>query len=169
MKPARVLGVLYVGALAAGGVWMLTDPKGFWRTTGKARKKVEKSTGARLPRPELVIMGPEDQDAFDALDEAMCAAALEVATEQPTLLDDDQAAFVEATTQRTLTKLFPDYPWPATSGDHPSAAELQGLVKYEVRRSIIDETLCLTEGELDTEDLDTEVEDDNFISPPQGG
>ena len=171
MKPARVLGVLYVGVLAGGTIWMLTDPKGFWRTTGKARKKVEKSTGARLPRPEIQVVGPEDQDAFDAFDESLCEAALEVNLETPDLLANDEQAFVDEVAKRTLAKLYPDFPWPATSGDHPSAAELQGLVKYEVRRSILDETLCLTEGDLDNEDdLDDEaVDDDNFIPPPQGG
>jgi hypothetical protein len=169
MKARYVLPALYLGALAGVGIWAATDPKGFMRKSRKARRKIEKTTGARLPRPDIMLVGPEDSDAFDDLDARVCEFSFAVHSEQPQLLDSDPEAFVDAVAGRTLADLFPDFPWPAVSGDHPSAAEIQGLVRYEVRRSLLDETLCLTEPDLEELASTEEAEEDTFIPPPAEG
>jgi hypothetical protein len=170
MKLRYALPLAYVSALVGIGVWSALDPKGMLSTTRKGRKKIEKATGKRLPRPDVILIGPSDEETFGGLDEMVCESAIEINLESPGLLVDDQEAFVDQVAVRALGKLFPDYPWPATSGDHPSAAEIQGLVKYEVRRSILDETLCLDEGDLSpiVEDDDQDNDNENFIPPPMG-
>lgn len=169
MKAIYVIPAIYVSALVGIGIWAAVDAKGLMANTRGARKKIEGATGKRLPRPDVVILGPTDEETFDGFDEMLCEAALEVSIDAPDLLAKDQEAFINEVVKRTLEKLFPDYPWPATSGDHPSAAEIQGLVKYEVRRSILDNTLCLDGKESPEiiDDDDDDLDDDNF--PPSLG
>jgi len=167
MKIAKALAVGYVATIAGVALYAYIDPRGAMKSARKGRKEIEEKTGARLPRPDIIVVGPEDGEEFDDFDEVLCETALEVNIELPELLASDQKAFVEETAKRALAKMLPDYPWPATSGDHPSAAELQGMVKYEIHRSILDETLCLSDEDFDVEEEDEEVEED-FVPPPAG-
>jgi hypothetical protein len=169
MKLRYALPLAYVGVIAGIGAWLYLDPKGLMSNTRAGRKKIEKATGARLPRPDIVIHGPVDTESFDDFDYVLCEAVAEVNIENPGLRTDDETKFISSVATRALGKLFPDYPWPATSGDHPSAAEIQGLVKYEVRRGMVDQTLCIVEpNEVFVEPEDqTETDDENdFFLPP---
>ena len=162
MKVSTVLVGAYVATIAGVALWAFANPKSFTTQTRKGRKKVEKETGIRLPRPEMEIQGPLDEEDFDTLDEVICESALEADMEMPEILKGDQKAYVNLVTARALAKLLPEFPWPAVTGDHTTASELQGIVQYEVRRSILEGTLCLTE---DAEDEDEDTEED-FIPPP---
>lgn len=170
MKPARVLAGIYLGGLAGLGIWAAVSPETFWPTARKTRKRTEEATGLRLPRPDVRLTTPSAEDDFDGVDVAICEAALEVRAEQPGLELADPTTFVEQSASRALAKLFPDFPWPAIAGDDPTAAEIQGLVRYEIRRSLLEGTLCLPEDEPDLEDDEVEDdEDENTFIPPPGG
>jgi len=170
VKLSRALPLIYIGGLASLGIWAAVSPETFMPAARKTRKRTEDATGLRLPRPDVRLQTPDDVDDFDGVDVSICEAALEVRMERPDLELSDVDTFVNEVTLRALIKLFPDFPWPAIAGDDPTAAEIQGLVRYEIRRSILEGTLCLPED--DPEDLvDDEVETDDeptFIPPPGG-
>lgn len=168
MKAGRVLVVLYGITLGGLALWAWSDPKSFGRSTRSARKKAEKTTGVRLPRPDILVESPVSEEDFELVDDMICQSAMEVDLALPDLLVADPKTYVDAVTLRTLQNLLPDFPWPSETGDHPSAAELQGLIRYEVTRSLTEGTLCLPDADEAAEDSDDDLLEEDFIPSPEG-
>lgn len=135
MKPLPIILLVGTGGLL---LWLVLDPKSMSTSARKGRKKIEESTRRRLPRPDVEVEVPESEEDYvllsDAIDEqigAVCRSG------RPS----DISLFAAEVTRRVLADLYPEFPWPAQTGDHSSALEIQGLIYHTVRNSDL-ATIC---------------------------
>jgi hypothetical protein len=166
----------FVGIAIGGGflLWAVLDAKSAGQAYRKGRKVIEDTTGARLARPDMAVRGPVTEDEFAVLAEAMEVAILELCAESgkrgmPPLMATS-TGFADEVTRRTLSALYPEFPWPAITGDHASTLELQGLLRYLVL-SGDREAMCGQPddtAEADEVDEADDAEDDELVPAPDG-
>jgi hypothetical protein len=112
-------------------------------------KKAIKEAGIRPPRPDFAMHLPNTPEDFDTLDEVVCMCALQINAERPGLSDQDFTAYIFAVRDCVAAALYPDFEWPPMAGDHPTVEKLWTVLTYEVSRSAIEDSLCLTEPEAE--------------------
>lgn len=136
MKP---LTMLMIAAGAGVVIWAVADAKGLIGTAKKGRKAIEGATGFRLPRPDVKILLTTPED-FQSLNESI-DTAIDVVCARREAADGLRAHgadpmslewFADAVAKEALSEMFPDFPWPAITGDHHTALEVQGAVLYRI-------------------------------------
>lgn len=155
----------FIGVAVGGGflIWSLIDARSAGQAYRRGRKAIEDTTGARLARPDMAVRGPTTPEDFEVLAEAMQNAIEEICAESHTrgmpILKATSTEFADEVTRRTLASLYPEFPWPAITGDHASTLELQGLLRYLVL-SGDSQALCVPDEEFPDVDLDDELDQD---------
>lgn len=161
------MAVLTTALVAIGGVlagYLYSESREGKLQIRRAKKAIKESD-LRVPRPDFAVHLPNTPEDFDTLDEVVCMCAVQVKQEQPGLEDQDYTAFIFAIRDCVASALYPDFEWPPMSGDHPTVEKLWTVLTYEVSRSAIEDSLCLTEPEAD-EGLVEGNPHIQFIPPP---
>ena len=128
-------------AVAAAASYVIHEDERVRRAIEKARLA---GVPLRLPQPGFDVQLPELAADFAMLDALVCGCAGSYAPPddgtpttggatplQPTL--DDLIDHMQIC---AATQLFPDFPWPPISGDHPSVEELWDDLRLLSRRAL---------------------------------
>lgn len=99
----------------------------------------------RLPQPGFAMQLPTSAEEFALLEEQLCACVASYARPSdgdPTLSDADYGApptqdeLVGHMASCGANHLYPNFPWPPITGDHPSVAELWSDLRILARRAL---------------------------------
>jgi hypothetical protein len=107
---------------------------------GKKALDVVDESGLRIPDPSFAMELPENPEQFMTLDELVCecgAPIVKTASEST-----DLQTVVDAISDCVVKKLYPQFPWPTVTGDHPSVAQLQTEVGVLARRAVVSAEIC---------------------------
>lgn len=130
-----------VSAVVVGGVVGYAIAQ--TRTAKKAIDDAGKATGGlgiRLPDPSYAMLVPESDEEFATLDDLICECGgpIVAGADPESFVDDIVGEIRDCVAER----LYPDFPWPPMSGDHPTAAKLYGELEVLARRALATATIC---------------------------
>jgi hypothetical protein len=94
----------------------------------------------RLPQPSLKMVIPETLEEFKLIDEIVCEKAEPLVTHAPPGTTAHEV--IEDLHKQIALELYPDFPWPPMSGDHPTISQLWTELGYVARRAIVTGEIC---------------------------
>lgn len=127
---------LTVGAVAA---YAFASTASGGQTIDDAIKAID-DLDLRLPQPSMKVITPESEEEFATLDEVICEIG------GPIIMNAPPGATIEEVVndlqRRIALDLYPDFPWPPMSGDHPTVEKLWIEIGVLARRAVVTGTVC---------------------------
>lgn len=94
----------------------------------------------RLPQPSMRMVIAEDLGEFETLDEVLCEVGAPIIESAPPGSTIDDA--IGKIRLAIATELYPNFPWPPISGDHPTVGQLWTELGFLARRAVVTGTVC---------------------------
>lgn len=131
-----VLGVL--GGVAAGGAAGYY----FWRSSaGQALiEEADELVPVRIPDPSFAMDLASMPEHFNLVDDHVCSCGIPVM--ESFREGDDGEEAVKKIQDCIVRKIYPDFPWPHMSGDHPSVAVFYSDIGFAVRQALARNSIC---------------------------
>lgn len=131
------LGLL--GGLAVGGAvgYVVATTRAGRRAVSEAEDVIGE---VRLPEPSYAVELAQTPEGFDLLDDLICECGqpiLDAATPDLAL-----ETATEQIQQCVASELYPDFPWPPVSGDHPSVHQLWTELGLLAREALVKGRVC---------------------------
>lgn len=122
-----IAGGIFAGAVIGYGV--IQNRKIRELTSAAMKQLPSQIKDIRLPQPDFAMKLPEEPEDYEIIDQIVCECVSMITGATPETI-------VEETQMCAAKKLFPDFPWPPISGDHPSVSTLWTILGYQASRSI---------------------------------
>lgn len=137
----RKMLLIAAGAVVAGGAigYAIAHTRAARKALDTASKTIG-DTGLRLPEPGYAMVLPESDDDFATLDEVICecGSGIVSAADPEDFVDDIVGEIRDCVAER----LYPDFPWPPMTGDHPTTAKLYAELEVLARKALATATIC---------------------------
>lgn len=139
MSPQTKIALGLVGGLAVGSAvgYAVAVTRLGRRAVSAAEDAVDE---VRLPDPSYAVELAQTPEGFDLLDEMICECGDPVLAAASADLSLESAT--EQIQQCLASGLYPDFPWPPISGDHPTAHQLWGELGLLARQALVKGEVC---------------------------
>lgn len=139
MNVKLALGIT-AGVLAGGAIGYAIASSRLGR---KALEDVEDVVDdLRIPDPSYAMQIAETDDEFATLDDLICECGAPLILAIDPNADDE--AVVAEIRDCVAKKLYPQFPWPPVSGDHPTVSQLYSELSLLARRAFATASICPT-------------------------
>lgn len=139
MNIKLALGI--VAGVAAGGFvgYAIASSRFGQKAFSSAEKAIEDSD-LRLPDPSYAMQIAMTDEEFDTLDGLVCECGSKILEDVD--LNRSMDDVVTEIQDCVAYQLYPDFPWPPMTGDHPTAHQLYAELAVLARRAVATASVC---------------------------